>query len=238
MTRNDELFARAQRTIPAGVNSPVRAFRSVGGTPRFFARGEGAVPVGRRRQALHRLRRLLGAADPRPRASRRRATRCRRRAPHGLSFGAPTELEIEMAETLVPRCCRRSRWCGWCPRAPRRRCRALRLARGFTGRSEDRQVRGLLPRPRRQPAGEGGLGRAHVRPAVARPACRRRSPTQTIVLAYNDLDAVEAAFARGRRRRSPCIIVEPVAGNMNLVVPTRRVPRRRCARCATGTARC
>ena len=91
MSRNEELFARAQRIIPAGVNSPVRAFRSVGGTPRFFARGAGRLRVGRRRHALHRLRRLVGAGDPRPRASGRRRAPCRRRPCTALSFGAPTE---------------------------------------------------------------------------------------------------------------------------------------------------
>ena len=79
MTRNDELFEQAQGLIPGGVNSPVRAFRAVGGTPRFFARGRGRVCLGRRRQALHRLCRLLGTAHPRARPSRRSSRRCARR---------------------------------------------------------------------------------------------------------------------------------------------------------------
>src|SRR5256885_838723 len=99
MTRNEELFARAQRTIPAGVNSPVRAFRSVGGTPRFFTRGEGPYLwdadgkryidyVGSWGPAI------LGHAHPETVRAVQETAR------HGLSFGAPTELEIEMAETL------------------------------------------------------------------------------------------------------------------------------------------
>jgi len=99
MSRNDELFARAQRTIPAGVNSPVRAFRSVGGTPRFFERGQGAYLwdadgkryidyVGSWGPAI------LGHAHP---AVVKAVVDI---APKGLSFGAPTEIEVEMAETL------------------------------------------------------------------------------------------------------------------------------------------
>ena len=132
MSRNDELFARAQRTIPAGVNSPVRAFRSVGGTPRFFARGEGAYLwdadgkryidyVGSWGPAI------LGHAHP----DTVRAVQ--ETALHGLSFGAPTEGEIEIAETL----------CGLLPSLELVRLvssgteatmSALRLARGYTGR--------------------------------------------------------------------------------------------------------
>jgi hypothetical protein len=99
MSRNDELFARAQRTIPAGVNSPVRAFRSVGGTPRFFTRGEGAHLwdadgkryidyVGSWGPAI------LGHAHPEVVRAVQESAR------DGLSFGAPTEREVEMAETL------------------------------------------------------------------------------------------------------------------------------------------
>src|SRR4051794_14411296 len=99
MSRNEELFARAQRTIPAGVNSPVRAFRSVGGTPRFFSRGAGAYLwdaddtryidyVGSWGPAI------LGHAHPAVVRAVQEAARL------GLSFGAPTECEIELAETL------------------------------------------------------------------------------------------------------------------------------------------
>ena len=99
MSRNEELFARAQRTIPAGVNSPVRAFRSVGGTPRFFARGQGAYLwdadgkryidyVGSWGPAI------LGHAHPEVVRAVQEAAR------NGLSFGAPTEGEIEIAEML------------------------------------------------------------------------------------------------------------------------------------------
>src|SRR2546426_8290756 len=132
MTRNDQLFERAQRTIPGGVNSPVRAFRSVGGTPRFFARGEGPYLwdaddkryidyVGSWGPAI------LGHAHPAVVRAVQDA------AAHGLSFGAPTENEIEMAEML----------CRLVPSMAMVRLvssgteatmSALRLARGYTGR--------------------------------------------------------------------------------------------------------
>ena len=121
MSRNDALFARAQRTIPGGVNSPVRAFRSVGGTPRFFERGEGAYlwdadgkryidyvgswgPV------------ILGHAHP----GGGRA-RCRSAPRNGLSFGAPTELEIELAETLCELLPSHRTGAAGAARAPKRR---------------------------------------------------------------------------------------------------------------------
>ncbi|HTJ96228.1 MAG TPA: aminotransferase class III-fold pyridoxal phosphate-dependent enzyme, partial [Rhodocyclaceae bacterium] len=100
MSRNDELFARAQRHIPGGVNSPVRAFRSVGGTPRFFTRGEGAYvwdADGKRYidyvGSWGPL--ILGHADPDVVKAVQDA------AALGLSFGAPTEREIELADLLV-----------------------------------------------------------------------------------------------------------------------------------------
>ena len=216
MSRNDELFARAQRTIPAGVNSPVRAFRSVGGTPRFFTHGEGAYLwdadgkryidyVGSWGPAI------LGHAH----ADTVRAVQ--ETARHGLSFGAPTEAEIEIAETL----------CGLLPSLELVRLvssgteatmSALRLARGYTGRSKIVKFEGcyhghgdsLLVK-----AGSGALtfgqpSSAGVPPSIA---------GETLVLSYNDLDQVEAAF-RQHPDAIACVIVEPVAGNMNLIAPT------------------
>src|SRR5690606_9699424 len=130
--RNLELFERAQQSIPGGVNSPVRAFRAVGGTPRFFARGEGAYfwdADGKRHidyvGSWGPL--ILGHACPEV------VEAVCARAKDGLSFGAPTELEIEMAELL----------CATVPNMELVRLvssgteatmSALRLARGYTGR--------------------------------------------------------------------------------------------------------
>ena len=217
MTRNDELFERAQRTIPAGVNSPVRAFRSVGGTPRFFTRGEGPYAwdadgrrlidyVGSWGPAI------VGHAHPDVvRAVQDAATR-------GLSFGAPTEVEIEMAETLVRRL-PSIELVRLVSSGTEATMSALRLARGFTGRSKIVKFEGcyhghgdsLLVK-----AGSGALtfgqpSSAGVPPEIA---------NQTVVLPYNDVDALDAAF-RAEAHAIAGIIVEPIAGNMNLVVPSR-----------------
>ncbi|MDE2360844.1 MAG: glutamate-1-semialdehyde 2,1-aminomutase, partial [Betaproteobacteria bacterium] len=215
MSRNEELFARAQRVIPAGVNSPVRAFRSVGGTPRFFTRGEGAWLwdadgrryidyVGSWGPAI------LGHAHP-PVVEAVRAT-----ALQGLSFGAPTEIEIELAETLIRRLPSLD-LVRLVSSGTEATMSALRLARGHTGRSKIVKFEGcyhghgdsLLVK-----AGSGALtfgqpSSAGVPPAIA---------NETIVLPYNDLAAVERTF-EAEGDAIACVIVEPVAGNMNLVMP-------------------
>ncbi|HVS57544.1 MAG TPA: aminotransferase class III-fold pyridoxal phosphate-dependent enzyme, partial [Casimicrobiaceae bacterium] len=215
MTRNEELFARAQRTIPAGVNSPVRAFRSVGGTPRFFTRGEGPYLwdadgkryidyVGSWGPAI------LGHAHP---ATVRAVQETAR---HGLSFGAPTELEIEMAETLC-RLLPSMEMVRLVSSGTEATMTALRLARGFTGRPKIVKFEGcyhghgdsLLVK-----AGSGALtfgqpSSAGVPASIA---------GETIVLSYNDLDQVAAAFD-AHPEAIAGIIVEPVAGNMNLIAP-------------------
>ena len=217
MNRNEQLFARAQRTIPAGVNSPVRAFRSVGGTPRFFVRGEGASLwdadgkrfidyVGSWGPAI------LGHAHPKVVDAVREA------AAHGLSFGAPTEMEVVMAETLT-RLMPSIELVRLVSSGTEATMSALRLARGFTGRPKIVKFEGcyhghgdsLLVK-----AGSGALtfgqpSSAGVPPAIA---------GETIVVPYNDLTAVQEAFeAEGDAIAG--IIVEPIAGNMNLVLPKR-----------------
>src|SRR5437867_2830745 len=215
MSKNDEFFARAQRTIPAGVNSPVRAFRSVGGTPRFFTRGEGAYLwdadgkryidyVGSWGPAI------LGHAH----ADTVRAVQ--ETALHGLSFGAPTENEIEMAEML----------CRLVPSMAMVRLvssgteatmSALRLARGYTGRDKIVKFEGcyhghgdsLLVK-----AGSGAL--TFGQPSSA--GVPLSIAGETLVLTYNDLDEVAAAF-KAHPDEIAGVIVEPIAGNMNLIAP-------------------
>ncbi|HMA30451.1 MAG TPA: glutamate-1-semialdehyde 2,1-aminomutase [Casimicrobiaceae bacterium] len=215
MSRNEELFARAQRVIPAGVNSPVRAFRSVGGTPRFFTRGEGPYLwdadgtryidyVGSWGPAI------LGHAHPAVVEAVRSA------ALNGLSFGAPTEMEIELAEMLIRRL-PSLELVRLVSSGTEATMSALRLARGYTGRPKIVKFEGcyhghgdsLLVK-----AGSGALtfgqpSSAGVPPAIA---------NETIVLPYNDIGAVEQAFEADRDAIAG-IIVEPVAGNMNLVLP-------------------
>jgi glutamate-1-semialdehyde 2,1-aminomutase len=217
MSRNDELFARAQRTIPAGVNSPVRAFRSVGGTPRFLTRGEGAHVwdadgkryidyVGSWGPAI------VGHAHPDV------VNAVREAALHGLSFGAPTEAEITMAETLVRRL-PSIELVRLVSSGTEATMSALRLARGFTGRAKIVKFEGcyhghadsLLVK-----AGSGAL--TFGQPSSA--GVPAEIANQTIVLPYNDIDALDAAF-RADGAAIACIIVEPIAGNMNLVVPAR-----------------
>ena len=217
MSRNDDLYERAQRTIPAGVNSPVRAFRSVGGTPRFLTRGEGAYVwdaddrryidyVGSWGPAI------VGHAHPDVVHAVREA------AVHGLSFGAPTEAEIAMAETLVRRL-PSLELVRLVSSGTEATMSALRLARGFTGRPKIVKFEGcyhghgdsLLVK-----AGSGALtfgqpSSAGVPPEIA---------NLTIVLPYNDIDALERAFDADAAAIAG-IIVEPIAGNMNLVVPSR-----------------
>ncbi len=215
MSRNDELYARAQRVIPAGVNSPVRAFRSVGGTPRFFTRGEGPYLwdadgrryidyVGSWGPAI------LGHAHPAV-VEAVRSTACL-----GLSFGAPTELEVELAEMLTRRL-PSLELVRLVSSGTEATMSALRLARGYTGRPKIIKFDGcyhghgdsLLVK-----AGSGALTFGHPSSAGVPAAIAN----ETIVLQYNDIEAVERAFGANRDAIA-CVIVEPVAGNMNLVMP-------------------
>ena len=215
MSRNTELFERACHTIPGGVNSPVRAFRSVGGTPRFIQRAQGPYIwdadgtqyidyVGSWGPAI------LGHAHPEVVRAVQEA------AVDGLSFGAPTEAELDIAEALVDRI----------PSIEKVRLvssgteatmSAIRLARGFTNRPKIIKFEGcyhghadsLLVK-----AGSGMLTFGNPTSAGVPPEFIQH----TLVLDYNRLDAVEAAF-KEHGSEIACIIVEPVAGNMNMVKP-------------------
>lgn len=214
-SKNEALFKRAQKTIPGGVNSPVRAFRSVGGTPRFIERAEGARVwdadgkcyvdyVGSWGPAI------AGHAHPAIVEAVREA------ALRGLSFGAPTEGEIEMAELI----------CKLLPSIEMLRLvssgteatmSAIRLARGFTGRDAIIKFEGcyhghadsLLVK-----AGSGLLTFGNPSSGGV-PADFAK---HTIVLDFNDLQQVEDLF-RARGSEIAAIIVEPIAGNMNLIKP-------------------
>ncbi len=217
MSRNEELFARAQRSIPAGVNSPVRAFRSVGGTPRFFTRGEGPYLwdadgrryidyVGSWGPAI------VGHAHPAV------VEAVQSTAANGLSFGAPTELEITLAEMLLARL-PSIELVRLVSSGTEATMSALRLARGYTARAKIIKFEGcyhghadsLLVK-----AGSGALtfgqpSSAGVPPAIA---------GETIVLPFNELTPVQEAFEADADAIAG-IIVEPIAGNMNLVMPKR-----------------
>jgi glutamate-1-semialdehyde 2,1-aminomutase len=215
VNRSKILFQRAQLVIPAGVNSPVRAYRSVGGTPLFIERGKGAqVWDADGRAYIDYVGSwgplIVGHGHPDVvRAVQRAAER-------GLSFGAPTEQEIDMAELL----------CRLMPSLEQVRLvssgteatmSAIRLARGFTGRHRIIKFEGcyhghadaLLVK-----AGSGAL-------TFGQPSSEGVPPEtagHTLVLDYNNESALELAFER-EGGAIAAAIVEPVAGNMSLVAP-------------------
>ena len=211
------LFDRARQLMPGGVNSPVRAFRAVGGAPRFIARGAGARVWDADGHELHRLHRLVGSDDPRARASRRR------RGNHAAGSGGHRVRRADRA--------RSARWRnGMTALVPsiemvrmvnsgtEATMAALRVARGVTGRAGRDQVRGLLSRARRQLPREGGFRSGDVR--HARQPRRDRG---------NGARHRDGALQRSRERacgvrdahpaRIAAVIVEPVVGNMGVVVP-------------------
>lgn len=216
-SRNQQLFERAQQHIPGGVNSPVRAFGSVGGVPRFFERGAGAqVWDADGRAYLDYVGSwgplILGHAHPEVVAAVQQA------AARGLSFGAPTEAELEMADLL----------CRLVPSMDMVRLvssgteatmSAIRLARGYTGRDMLVKFEGcyhghsdsLLVK-----AGSGLLTFGNPSSGGV-PADLAQ---HTLVLPYNDVTALVEAFAQ-QGDKIAAAILEPVAGNMNLVVPSR-----------------
>ncbi|HMY82557.1 MAG TPA: glutamate-1-semialdehyde 2,1-aminomutase [Agitococcus sp.] len=217
MSRNQELFAAACRHIPGGVNSPVRAFKGVGGTPIFFKKGQGAYlwdaddkpyidyvgswgPM------------ILGHAHPDIVKAVQEA------AVDGLSFGAPTEAEINMADRV----------CELMPSMDMVRMvssgteatmSAIRLARGYTKRDKLLKFEGcyhghadsLLVK-----AGSGLLTLG-VPTSLGVPADLAQ---HTLTLPYNNIDALQQLFAQ-LGHEIACVIVEPVAGNMNCVPPSR-----------------
>jgi glutamate-1-semialdehyde 2,1-aminomutase len=213
VSTNQSLFERAQRVIPGGVNSPVRAFRAVGGTPRFIARAQGAYMWDAEGQ---RYIDYIGSWGPMILGHGHPAVldAVQRAAADGLSFGAPTEREIELAEAILAQV----------PSMEQLRLvssgteagmSALRLARGATGRAKIIKFEGcyhghadaLLVK-----AGSGLATFGHPTSAGVPPEVVQH----TIVLAYNDVAALEAAFDTHGRELA-CVMIEPIAGNMNFV---------------------
>jgi glutamate-1-semialdehyde 2,1-aminomutase len=214
-SRNEELFLRAQQRIPAGVNSPVRAFRSVGGTPRFFERASGAHlwDADGKRYIDY-----VGSWGPMIVGHTHPAVveAVQAAASRALSFGAPTESEIELAEqicTMVPSI----EMVRLVSSGTEATMSAIRLARGYTGRAKIIKFEGcyhghadsLLVK-----AGSGALTFGNPSSAGV-PADIAQ---HTVVLDFNDSAQVKAMFdAHGGE--IACVIVEPVAGNMNLILP-------------------
>ncbi len=214
-SRNEELFQRAQLRIPAGVNSPVRAFRAVGGTPPFLERASGAHlwDADGKRYIDY-----LGSWGPMVAGHTHPAVveAVQAAAARALSFGAPTEAEVEMAE-MLSRLVPSLEMLRLVSSGTEATMTALRLARGYTGRSLIVKFEGcyhghadaLLVK-----AGSGALTFGNPSSAGV-PA---QTAADTLVLDYNDAAQVKALF----EKQGPQIagaIVEPVAGNMNLVLP-------------------
>ncbi len=217
MSRNQELFAAACRHIPGGVNSPVRAFKGVGGTPIFFKKGQGTYLWDADDKAYIDYvgswgPMILGHAHPDIVKAVQEA------AVDGLSFGAPTEAEINMADRV----------CELMPSMDMVRMvssgteatmSAIRLARGYTKRDKLLKFEGcyhghadsLLVK-----AGSGLLTLG-VPTSLGVPADLAQ---HTLTLPYNNIDALQQLFAQ-LGHEIACVIVEPVAGNMNCVPPSR-----------------
>ncbi|MFA7095024.1 MAG: glutamate-1-semialdehyde 2,1-aminomutase [Gammaproteobacteria bacterium] len=215
MTRSHELFSRAQQHIPGGVNSPVRAFRGVGGEPVFFRRGEGAWLFD---EDGRRYIDYVGSWGPmivghaHPEVIRA----VQETAAQGLGFGAPTLLEIEMAEKvceLVPS----MEMVRMVSSGTEATMSAIRLARGFTGRDKIVKFEGCYHGHSDSLLVKAGSG-ALTLGVPTSPGVPVALAEHTITLNYNDIDQVREAFARVGHQIA-CVIVEPVAGNMNCIPP-------------------
>jgi glutamate-1-semialdehyde 2,1-aminomutase len=215
MTISSDLFKRAQQHIPGGVNSPVRAFKGVGGDPVFFARGSGAYlwdedgnkyidyvgswgPM------------ILGHAHPKILAAVKETME------RGLGFGAPTRIEVEMAEVI----------CQLVPSIEKVRMvssgteatmSAIRLARGFTGRDKILKFEGCYHGHADSLLVKAGSG-ALTLGVPTSPGVPASLAEHTLTLEYNNIEQVRDLFKK-LGSEIACVIVEPVAGNMNCVPP-------------------
>ena len=215
MSTSEQLFERARQHIPGGVNSPVRAFKAVGGTPVFIERSEGPYVFdcqGKRYidYVLSWGPMIMGHNHPAVREA------VVQQSEKGLSFGAPTELEIQLADRI----------CDIMPNMDLVRMvnsgteatmSAIRLARGFTGRDTIIKFEGCYHGHSDSLLVKAGSG-ALTMGVPSSPGVPAALADLTLTLTYNDSEGVRQAFSEYGERIA-CVIVEPVAGNMNCIPP-------------------
>ncbi|MDO6473862.1 glutamate-1-semialdehyde 2,1-aminomutase [Alteromonas sp. 1_MG-2023] len=215
MSKSEVLFARAQKTIPGGVNSPVRAFKAVGGTPRFITKADGAyIWDADDNQYIDYVQSwgpmVLGHNNDKIREAVISA------AQNGLSFGAPTESEIIMAEmvsSMVPS----MEMVRMVNSGTEATMSAIRLARGYTGRNKLVKFEGCYHGHADSLLVKAGSG-ALTLGVPSSPGVPADVAQHTLTVEYNNLESVEEVF-REQGDDIACIIVEPVAGNMNCIPP-------------------
>jgi glutamate-1-semialdehyde 2,1-aminomutase len=216
MTHSSQLFEQAQRCIPGGVNSPVRAFKGVGGTPIFIKRGQGAFLIDEDNQRYVDYigswgTAILGHAHPKVVEAVQQAV------VDGLSFGAPTERETLLAAKVIE----------YVPSIESVRfvnsgteatMSAIRLARAFTGRDKILKFEGCYHGHSDSLLVNAGSG-ALTLGVPSSPGVTADTAKDTLTATFNDLDSVAALFEQ-QGNDIACIIIEPVTGNMNCILPS------------------
>ena len=216
MTRSEDLFERARRVIPGGVNSPVRAFGAVGGTPRFAVRGEGAYLVDADGNRYVDLVQSWGALLF-GHARREIVDAAREAASRGTTFGAPTELEVEMAERIVA-AVPSVEMVRLVSSGTEAAMSAIRLARGCTGRDLVLKFEGCYHGHSDALLAQGAGSGVATLGIPGSPGVTEGAARDTLTVAFNDVEQVDRAFAE-LGDRIAVAIVEPVAANMGVVPP-------------------